>query len=176
MTCTSQSEWFISVQCRYSPLKYVYNIGSFGFRNNFIKNASKLPEKKNRNGKGEKVLIMQKVGILFQRLLETSFRIHTHLADTFQGIVCHDQCDQLLEQKVAQCCLKCSPMLPLKQAQQFLLKNDVFKIAQKVAKYLAQFCKKICTHSLLEIVQSGHIGHDLDSLFPQSFVSTSFWH
>ena len=49
-----------------------------------------------------------------------------------------------------------SKKLPKRSPAVLWLKSDVFKIAQKVNKYLGNFCNIICCQELSKIAQSGH--------------------
>ena len=51
-----------------------------------------------------------------------------------------------------------------------------FKIAQKVAKYLSYFCKKICSQELSKIAESGHTVQYLrrGGILIECFHSTHF--
>ena len=62
----------------------------------------------------------------------------------------------MLEQKVAQ-------IVP--KVAQILLRSYVFKIAQKVTKYLVRFWEKIYYQELFKNAQSGHTHLDLHSRF-----------
>ena len=64
------------------------------------------------------------------------------------------QCDQTLEQMVAQFFLQ---KLPKSNDRRFYL-SALFKFVQMFDKYLGYFCTKICHQELSKIAQSGHTG------------------
>ena len=63
------------------------------------------------------------------------------------------QCDQMLDLKMAQYSQKAAQNVDKAVSTQ---KVTFFKIAQKVAKYLGFFRKKLCHQELTNIAQSGH--------------------
>ena len=77
------------------------------------------------------------------KLLSYSLQARVHGCQTgqLQQYLDGQQCDQTIDDKVAQICFLCFSKQP-----------------QKSHKYLGYFCKKICTQSDSEIEQSGHTG------------------
>ena len=54
----------------------------------------------------------------------------------------------------------------------YYLKLKFFKMAQKVTKYFAYICTKICSQEILKITQSGHSGHNTLSCLSRTYLNS----